>query len=182
MRIRLRRLSFLYGCSEALKTTRRNKRAALHVGVGSSVVFWSDRRAFKDANSQFSQHLNTQTAAPLVCFVKFVAGLAPKCPVKEKCWSREGSFGPKKTMGTHIPRPDMSTSVFWSTPSTDVRPKSEHLTNGKIGPTLGSGRVAMLGHKMYTSVFVDSVHQSEAKKAEDLTTFKPRSAKHNVQP
>ena len=33
MRIRLRRLSFLYGCTEALKTTRRKKGTALHDGV-----------------------------------------------------------------------------------------------------------------------------------------------------
>ena len=41
MRIRLRRLSFLYGCSEALKTTRRKKGTALHDGFGSSVSILS---------------------------------------------------------------------------------------------------------------------------------------------
>ena len=60
MRIRLRRTPFLYGCSEALKTTRRKKGTALHDGVGSSMVFSSGSRASKDVNCQFSQHLNTQ--------------------------------------------------------------------------------------------------------------------------
>ena len=38
MCIRLQRLSFLYGCSEAVKTARRKKGTALHDGVGSSMV------------------------------------------------------------------------------------------------------------------------------------------------
>ena len=50
--------SLLYGCSEALKTTRRKKGTAFHDGVGC--FFSSDRRASKDANSQVSQHLNTK--------------------------------------------------------------------------------------------------------------------------
>ena len=41
MRIRLRRLSFLYGCSEAMKTTRRKKGTAFHDGFGSSVSILS---------------------------------------------------------------------------------------------------------------------------------------------
>ena len=39
----------------------------------------------------------------LFVFVKFVAGLATKCLVKEKFWSRKGGFYWKKTTGTHIP-------------------------------------------------------------------------------
>ena len=55
--------------------------------------------AFKYADSAFLflQH-------SLVFFVKFVAGLATKCAVKDTFWSRKGGFnGTTKTMKTHIP-------------------------------------------------------------------------------
>ena len=98
--------------------TRRIKGTALHDGVGSAMVFSSHRRASKDANSQFSQHLNTQMMffffffffqhccifvfffsfrpnVPLV-FVKIVAEMATTCSVRENIFfghEKVGSLG-----------------------------------------------------------------------------------------
>ena len=98
----------MYGCSEALKTTRRKKGTALHDGVGSLMGFFQVTAGLQRMQNDKSASISIRrwcvfffnTVVFSCClafrpnafffFAKFVAGLATKCAVKENFWSREG--------------------------------------------------------------------------------------------